>query len=432
MRSMPATVVIVLAFALAAPARAGDTWENQIRAQIFRGDIKGVIKVLEGGALEGMASEPALLLRTAKTLDEYAYGIVRHDGKAAQRLFDLLTERTAKVRDAQPDDATAREAWAYFAATRARSRLLLGSKKAQPEWVEAADVLLALNTRADSTRAAGWLAAAAACRAANEQELLGRARDVLSKAWEKEGDAPRKAAALARGHAERADALIQRKALGAAKVEIAAGIKLLAPHEADVEGAVAEAREVLASLNHRKKLKVKGAAFKTRRVVSGDSTLVVDVPASPRWKVKRESNSRIVLSLRQLNARGEAIRSIKVVVYKWGSTLPRLDGSTVSTENTKALAEGMFSSNAEVCGIAEILRQKKPKKTKLHKTLTDAYRSSLAGLDEDDKWRSFQVYWFRSKQRRRTYQMTVADWVDVEYLDGSAAFVLAKLRANVK
>ncbi len=430
MRCMSASIVVVLALVAGAPAVASDTWDNQIRAQLFRGDIPEVIKVLKDGALEGMASEPALLLRTAKTLHQYVYRTVRHDAKAATQLFDLLVERTAKVRDARPVDRTAREAWAYFAATRARSRLLQGDKKAQPEWVEAADILLGHRNREDSTIAAGWIAAAAACQAADEQALLARARTVLAETWAKESDAQRKAVALAHGHVQRAEALIHRRALGAAKREIAGGVALLAPYEKDADDELAAVREELASLNHAKRLKVKGAAFKTQRIVSRENTLVVDVPASPRWERKAGSKGGADLWLNQKNRHGEIIRAIQVNVYKWKSTVQGDGGPRISTENAKALAHGLYSTNARSCGVSEILSQKKPKKSKLHKSLTDVYRSELVGLVHDDKWRSFHIYWCRSKQLRRTYKVTVENYI--EPLDGAATFVLMNLCANVK
>ncbi|MDJ0523706.1 MAG: hypothetical protein QNJ90_16690 [Planctomycetota bacterium] len=433
-RALLVIALVALALVAAPSAAAERSWADRVAIDIVAARLEQLLTMLTDEALDGISSEAPMFQSVAYRLDRYGAIATRHDAKTAGAIFALVAERATRLR-ADAGDGTAWDtAWAYATSAHCRHRLMTGEREDQPAWVEAAECLVNAPGSNDERRllAARWLAESAAGARVEEKARLGRARALLEETVKSWSDAEKSAVARARGHAERARSLMARKALNAAKKEITGGIACLAPHLGCEKPSkpVAETQALLASLNAEKRLKVKGAAFRTTSIVSGCKTLTLELPDGGPWV--REHEAPFVLALQQRTLDGFRRRTIRIASFKSTGTIAPPEGPPISSSSPKGLAADMFPYAEQLAGMDELIRKKRAKKKRLHKSLSDVYAIEVEGRGSSGDWKRVWIYFFKSKKLKRTYQMFVNEFQNDDRWDGATEFVLMNLRANVK
>ncbi len=386
------TCVVVLAGALAAPARARaddlDERAQDVIDALRDGDVASALKTLAPlETTERLSERPALvhvLCDRAYRLDQ-AYR--KAPGNQRIQLSNTLLELAEATLASAPADARAQWALAHAIVLRERT----GPAEGPPAWLRAADLLEQAHTASPADGealgyAVTFLLEGAVLEPGEGRVLQKRATQVAKAARRAHPDSLTLATTIASAHTWASRVLIERNRR-AAKGALQTAFDVLRKHVKKDLPAVSAA----ALWNDAVTLDAdSGFALRERyvtvRAMALGGALVFDVPISPRWTVTDVPETEeygAYVYVTQADAAGAVRRQLLFRRYTWGRKYTFWEPREISGDNVKKIAEGLQRVSAERV-FAPGARSRSIKKTKLSKDFSGRW-FSLTGTASSEE-----------------------------------------------
>ena len=431
MRCIHGLLAFVLVTWASGNAQADKAWYQDLMRRYANGRVDAAEELATAEVLARADANANGWATLCDTVWWSTHHVSRVHPKEAGAALEALAAHAAAQQAEKKDAPLYALAAAWSTMALCRHRVLTGYRKPQPEWGEAAELLLKhAGTKVDLLEMASTsFCEAAACPDADTDALLARSRAALDRALAAEKDAEQDLVLEAGRHADIARMYLARKKKGPAKKCVSAGLAILAPKMAGGRPtkAIGAAFEELALLNHTGKLRIKEAAFRMTERKSPTGGIKIEIPAGARWVFEKSSEGTL-LRISQRTERGLPIRSIGVSGWPSNSNLNMPDGNAVPAADTKALAKATGDSMESHFGFEDLERPSKARKPKLHKDFGDVEGIEAEGVHSSGRWARIRVFYFKAKENKRTYRLHWYEYERDPVDDGVFELVVARLR----
>jgi hypothetical protein len=381
-------------------------------------DIAKVVESFTSDIKDDLASSPVDAYHICDAVADYARPMTRHSAEDAGKVIAWTVDLADRAVKATPDDVSARWAKACALIARARSDSEAGKNPTADDWVTAADLFVeGAKTSGGSGRAQSFavesLVEAASLPGGDAQSLLAKAAEIAAQGGtEALGAISRSRVAFARARVAAPGGTTKSKPhVDAALTEIGT---LLAGEKPDLEAATLHTSVV----TFARATKVPGK-YEYRTVEKTAGPLRFSVPLSKRWETARRGAD--LGSWNQYDDVGNLVRAIDVWEYDW--TINYVDEDTrVGGDNVKGLVKRDQQRVRE--NFSSIKAEKPLTKAPLNRTFPTAYSYEFAGTYENGDFARVRTYYFKSKERMKTYNVELYEYTDMPKLDPEIQFVL--------
>ncbi len=435
-RGIMATAILILMSCCLRDAVASEEWHDDLKQRYAHATASGLEDLVDDETLERASEDPKLWANLCETLWIYIPYVARVEATRAVPALDAVCAKAAALSKGAKSTPFHQLAQAWSVMARCRLRREMGNKAPQPEWGVAAEQLLKIAGKnlGILVQAMTSFTEAAASPKADAEALIARGSVAKEQALAAVKDSEIRAVIGAGWHADLAKSFLRRKKKGPAKSCVTAGLAFLEPllAKSQPRKSAIDAHHELACVNARGKLKVKGAEIRWKKTTVPLVGLVLDLPDGEVWNVDRNREGG-KLNFSQSLLHGPYIRVYSVDAWESDGRLTLPDGSIVQTTDVKKLAAATAEGFDAHFNLSEIDSVSKPKRARLHKSLSDALVVIAEGTMQDSKrWARLHIYFFRSKEMQRTYRLTVYEYIRNPRPDPVADMVVKSLRVAKK
>jgi hypothetical protein len=156
--------------------------------------------------------------------------------------------------------------------------------------------------------------------------------------------------------------------------------------------------------------------------------LVLVIPDSGEWEFPgSDSTSNAAAAQRMAGGAGRRTYTLQSWPEDATLYLDKAQSQTASVGKPKEFAKAFLPTIHEFTQIEDVTHRDKPRKVRLHKDFTDAWRIIVEGYTSEKKWLRFVSYYFRSKKTTRVYTLRITEYQRETEEDPVAEFVLVNL-----
>lgn len=386
---------------------------NDLCTRYANGVVSALEDLNEPETLRWTSADMKLWSDLCETLWQYAAYVGRTHPERAQAAIGNIRQHAEKLAHAERKNGYRQVAYAWADMAGCRARRAAGSKAAEPTWGPSADRLVEFGGDAIPVlvMAMTSYAEAAGAPKADADALLAKGRAVRDKVIGLVGDEESKQIIHAGWHADVAKSFLHARKKGPAKKCVAAGLahleKGLARSRATKR--ILDAHYELAVVNAVGKLRVKEAEVRMRTVNAPSVGLELDIPHGACWRV--EDADGLAFKCTERFLRGPIRRTYMLKAWSQDGVLTLPDGTRVPSSDVKKLAAATSEGFDAHYDLSKIEDVSKPKRVRLHRSLSDTHRITAEGTMQDTgRWARIHVYFFRSKDTKRTYELTIYEY----------------------